>query len=162
MRCPADASVSYNGENTLLDASISCPLDSVTQSDFNKGSQLGLCTCDVDVYMEDSGVSRPEQTFGQTPDGSGGGVEAVCTCYVCPTSMNNGFAFYCDSEIVGPCKSMNCMGECNGDSALNFFTDNTEAPTAAPAEDGDAAAHLMASPNMMWLVGLMIACMLRR
>jgi hypothetical protein len=62
IRCPADDSVSFDDVENLLDASISCPLDSVAQSKFIKGSQLGLCTCDVDIYDEESGVSPPVQT----------------------------------------------------------------------------------------------------
>jgi hypothetical protein len=158
-RCPADASITYNGIKKIMDASLSCPLDSVEQSDFIEGSQLGLCDCAVDIY--DADVPPPVQILGQTPDGTGlsGGKAASCECYLCGQGYPFGVAFTCDEVIVGSCTSFNCFGECNGDTSLNFLGGITRAPTAAPSSESDAAAHLMASP--MWLVGFMIARMLR-
>jgi hypothetical protein len=158
-RCPADASITYAGDKKLLDASLSCPLDSVAQSDFMAGTQKGLCTCAVDIYDADSSIQPPVQVLGQTPDGTGGGETNVCDCYLCPTGMNLGVAFICENEIVGPCKSFNCFGDCNGDASINLISGITSSPTGAPTEV-DGAAHLMASPTV-WLVGFMIARMLR-
>ena len=156
-RCPVDASITYAGSKKLLDASLSCPLDSVAQFDFIDGTQKGLCSCAVDIY--DAGESPPVQTLGQTPDGTGGGESIDCECYICPPGLALGVAFICNAEIAGPCKSFNCFGDCNGDASINFLSSVTESPTAAPNESSDAA-HLMASPTI-WLVGFMIARMLR-
>jgi hypothetical protein len=158
-RCPADAQITYNGITKLLDASLSCPLNAAAQSDFRTDTQKGLCTCAVSIYDED--VGRPIQTLGQTPTAEDDGQTINCECYICPEQFNS-VAFICDQEVVGPCSSYNCFGDCNGNSSINYLSTITDAPTAAP-DDGDAAAHLMASSSpTMWLVlGFMIVRMLR-
>jgi hypothetical protein len=78
-RCPVDDSITYAGITNLLDASITCPNDYVNLFGFVKATQTdGLCTCDVDIYDAESGVSPPVQNRGQTPDGTGGGETVDC------------------------------------------------------------------------------------
>jgi hypothetical protein len=121
-RCPVDDSITYAGVTKLLDASISCPNDSVAKFGFVKATQTGLCTCDVDIYDAESGASPPVQNLGQTPDGTGGGETVDCECYVCPDGLAQAAAFICESEIlVGPCSSFNCFGDCNGDASIDFL-----------------------------------------
>merc|ERR1712113_1064023 len=37
-----------------------------------------------------------------------------CDCFACPFGMKMGFAYTCNKEITGPCKSFDCFGLCNG------------------------------------------------
>jgi hypothetical protein len=69
IRCPVDASFTLAGDKKLLDASLSCPLDSVSQSNFMVATQKGLCTCAV----ADDDVAPPVQILGQRPLGTRSG-----------------------------------------------------------------------------------------
>jgi hypothetical protein len=165
-RCPVDDSITYAGITNLLDASITCPNDYVNLFGFVKATQTdGLCTCDVDIYDAESGVSPPVQNRGQTPDGTGGGETVDCECYVCPDGSAQAAAFICESEIVGSCSSINCFGDCNEDptaSPTGIPTQDLPAnnPTGTPTQADSAAQHFMFNPSM-WLAGFAIAGVLR-
>ncbi|MGK3747019.1 MAG: hypothetical protein ACI8RD_007732 [Bacillariaceae sp.] len=98
-KCPAASSINYKGEVITMDAQILCPLDSVGQSDWVEASQNGLCDCEVNLLDATCGLIEQEMD---------------CECFACPFGMKVGFAYYCTTEIAGPCKSYDCFGQCNG------------------------------------------------
>ena len=166
-RCPTDTTYTFNDVNYYIDSAMTCPLDSVEQSDFIKVSQTGQCDCVVDIYGPEE--TPPLQTLGQEPcrgaqcEETQGDIVKLqnCKCMVCPQGSTLGFAIDCENAAVGPCKSFDCFGTCNGDlifladpaSGLAAITD--QPPTEAPT---DSAAHLTSS----WLVlGLVILRMIR-
>ena len=156
MECPADSTISWAGQQSFLDAALGCPLDAVTQSDYVSASQNGLCNCTVALYGPN--VPRPNSTgVGVTVASGKGGQPLDCQCYACPTGSRIGFAFGCKEPIAGPCYNFTCDGSCNGD--LHFIDHVTAAPTAAPAKS--AAVPNLAVPIGVWIVGLVIAKLLR-
>lgn len=109
--CPADTTFNFDGQEVILRAELSCPLSSVTKSNFIDASQKGNCQCDA--HLE--GTDEPMD----------------CTCFACPEGSRIGFAYDCLQRIAGPCTQFNCDGECNG--KFKFGLDlNTEAPTPSP------------------------------
>jgi hypothetical protein len=127
--CAVEELVTNAGVSKRLDASLYCPRDSVTQLGFIETTQAELCTCDVDIYDPES----PADT-GETVD---------CQCYVCPDGLPQGAAFTCESEIVGSCSSVNCFGECDGDTSIDFlrlamgFTDEAADTSCQVTAAGD-------------------------
>jgi hypothetical protein len=151
--CAVEELVTNAGVSKRLDASLYCPRDSVTQLGFVDTTQAGLCTCDVDIYDPEPGVV----TAGTVN----------CECYACPGDgfLAQAAAFICDSEIVGPCSSINCFGDCNEDptaSPTGIPTQDLPAnnPTGTPTQADSAAQHFMFNPSM-WLAGFAIAGVLR-
>jgi hypothetical protein len=152
--CAVEELVTNAGVSKRLDASLYCPRDSVTQLGFIETTQAELCTCDVDIYDPES----PADT-GETVD---------CQCYVCPDGLPQGAAFTCESEIVGSCSSVNCFGECNGDTSIDFLqtgpvtptANPTATPTATPTQADSAAQNFMFNPSIC-LAGFAIAGVLR-
>ena len=98
-KCPAGSTMTYAGDRKTLDADILCPLDSVAQSEWIEGSQKGLCGCESQRLDENCEVLDEQMD---------------CECFACPFGMTLGFAYTCTTEIVGPCKSFDCFGNCNG------------------------------------------------
>ena len=142
LECPADAKFSYAGANRTLLATIACPLDARTQSEFIDASQKGLCTCGSSL------VNTDNPNAAEPP--------IQCNCYACPIGSRFGFAYECNRPITGPCDSFNCNGDCNGE--FNFFLDNTRtfAPTGAPTSGAGSLNHLGGVAMMVWLVVRMI------
>jgi hypothetical protein len=116
--CPTEASVSFAGQPTYINAELSCPLDAVQQSDFIEASQLGICDCTTALL----GNSPNDPT---TP--------LDCQCFVCPLGSRLGFAFQCEVPMVGPCFNFSCSGDCNGDLGISVDQD-TSSPTQAPTK----------------------------
>lgn len=98
-KCPAGSTLTYSGETQSIDAYIKCPLDAVSQSQWREGSQKGLCSCESSLYDASCGLIDDDMD---------------CVCFGCPFGMTLGFAYSCTTEIVGPCKSFDCNGKCNG------------------------------------------------
>jgi hypothetical protein len=125
-KCPAASSINYKGELITMDAQILCPLDSVKQSDWVAASQNGLCNCEVNLLDSTCGIIEEEMD---------------CVCFACPFGMKVGFAYYCTTEIAGPCKSYDCFGQCNGAyDPGNLVGRDTIAPTTFDTPEESVAA----------------------
>jgi hypothetical protein len=158
--CPADTTLTFprtdgGTDVIILDASLSCPLDAVAKNDFITSSQNGLCDCAVKLT-------------NSTAVAAGEPAEPVdCSCFACPQGSVIGFAFSCETEIYGVCKTFNCVGQCNGDLSL-FATDETFSPTPSPTmidgSGGSGASNSMQTSSMAMVIIPLIACvrMMRR
>mmetsp|Transcript_25607 Transcript_25607/g.28673 ORF Transcript_25607/g.28673 Transcript_25607/m.28673 type:complete len:227 (-) Transcript_25607:321-1001(-) len=141
-KCPAGSAINYGGQRQTLDAYLKCPLDSVGQSDWQEASQKGLCQCEASLLdTETCGI-----------------IEATmdCECSACPFGMAVGFAYSCTTEIVGPCKSFDCFGKCNGKyDPGNLLGRETFAPSilgTTPTTTAVASGAGMSSMNTMVLM----------
>ena len=142
-KCPAASSINYKGELVTMDAQILCPLDSVKQSDWVDASQRGLCSCDISLL---------DSTCGPIED------EMDCVCFACPIGMKVAFAYYCSSEIAGPCKSFDCFGQCNGAyDPGNLVGRDTIAPTTFDEPVVESAAFTVTRSDMASTVLMVVA-----
>lgn len=144
-KCPAGSSMNYAGERQTLDADLLCPLDSVGQSDWVEASQKGLCECEAMLLDETCGIIEEEMD---------------CECFACPFGMVVGFAYSCTTEIVGPCKSFDCFGKCNGNyDPGNLIGRETFPPTVLPSVDEEtvSAASGMLNDHVMGTVVIIVA-----
>ena len=117
-KCPAGSTMNYAGEKQSIDAYIRCPLDAVAQSEWIDASQKGLCGCDSALYDSECSLIKADMD---------------CECFACPFGMQVGFAYTCTTEIVGPCKSFDCFGKCNGKyDPGNIGGKETYPPTSYP------------------------------
>jgi len=117
LECPADAEFSYGDVSRSLEATLMCPLNSAVQSDFIGASQRGVCQCDSQLVNTDAPDNDPIQ----------------CDCFACPVTSRFGFGYTCNKNIVGPCHTFNCDGQCNGEFSFNLDP-KTFAPTEAPTD----------------------------
>jgi hypothetical protein len=139
INCPAGADFVFDGTPKYLEATITCPFDSVAQSQWKETSQEGLCTCNGRLLDE----NRDEEEGGPI----------TCECYACPDGSAIGFAYSCDRTLFGSCTSFDCDFGCN-----NGYTPplagGTFAPTGAPVGEGSAAAA--AAMPLFWIVALAV------
>ena len=175
--CPVDMNVFIFGEEaypTYLDAAISCPLDSVSQSDFiQKTKDPEACDCQITSYY---GFEPPEQTPGQGPNRPYDGQGAVfddCQCLLCPPGSVARFAASCARETLWSCKSWNCEGIC--DEEPDFIVTS---PTVAPEEpfvpndpleclegydiDGKCTANALSDPVIVFDSDQSSSCLVKR
>merc|ERR1712032_810959 len=73
-----------------------------------------------------------------------------CDCFACPFGMKMGFAYTCNKEITGPCKSFDCFGLCNGKyDPGNLVGRETFAPSvlSTSPEASDTSAAIIGKSN---------------
>lgn len=147
LTCPADTILTFGTGNKVLDAEITCPLNSVDQSQFRDMSQKGLCDCNAQIL------------------GFDGELESAldCECYVCPEGTRLGFGYVCKEPIFNDCYSYNCDFECNGEDINTQDIQNqiADTPAPAPVDDTSAAAGLRNTPVSMGAL-LLVWIFLRR
>lgn len=136
-KCPAGSSLTYASEKNSVDAKLMCPLDSVAQSDWVEASQKGFCQCDAALLDEGCNVLEADMD---------------CECFACPAGTKLGFAYTCTTPIVGPCKSFDCYGKCNGkyDPGNLVGDKQTFAPTDFPSPENNietSSASNIGTPN---------------
>ncbi len=145
-KCPAGSTMEYAGDQSSLDAFIQCPLDSVAQSEWIEASQKGLCSCSSSRYDENCDLVQKDMD---------------CECFACPFGLTLGFAYSCNTEIVGPCKSFDCFGRCNGkyDPGNLVGDKETFPPTRFDEKDVEASANRndLASNQLMGTALLTLA-----
>jgi hypothetical protein len=149
--CPADTQFTFGGAEKTLDADITCPLNSVDQTQFRDMSQKGLCTCDATI-ME----TNPDPDATEEPE------SLACTCYVCPDGTKLGFGYKCEEPIFNDCYSFNCNFECNGSDDNTQIAGEGAGPTAAPIDES-GASYLHQTPLSLsvWLLVWMVFHMRR-
>jgi len=152
-RCAAGSTMTYAGEKQSIDAYILCPLDAVEQSKFIEGTQKGLCSCESQLYDESCSLIESDME---------------CECFACPFGMALGFAYSCTSEIVGPCKSFDCMGRCNEKyDPGNLLDRETFAPSTLGGDDdttsvdGSSSNKIMMNNHFMG-TAFLVAVLLRK
>ena len=109
--CPNSTTLTFNGAEKVVDTSISCPLDFVSQSNFvNAASTLGVCGCDLLSVSLGDGLPQARDD---------------CECFTCPQGSPTSTAFLCrEQSLLGPCFNFTCTGECNGDMSSLFSADS--------------------------------------
>jgi hypothetical protein len=152
VECPANSDFTFGAAKKTLDADITCPLNSVDQTQFRDMSQKGLCTCDAKLID-----TNPDPNDPDPPE------PLDCTCYVCPDGTKLGFGYKCTEPIFNDCFSFNCNFECNGDDEnTQIAPDSGDEPTSAPMEES-AAFNLHQTPLSLsvWLLVWMVFHMRR-
>ena len=144
--CPADAQFIFGGVPKQLDATITCPLNSVDQSEFRRMSQAGLCSCTSRLLDENNVEEDPIN----------------CSCYVCPQGTQIGFGYICDRPIFNDCTFFNCDFECNAEETTFILDKGEHDPNDQPeppsdSTDATVGSHLGAMPLiLLWVVFRML------
>eukprot|EP00529_Nitzschia_sp_RCC80_P012041 CAMPEP_0113463066 /NCGR_PEP_ID=MMETSP0014_2-20120614/12444_1 /TAXON_ID=2857 /ORGANISM="Nitzschia sp." /LENGTH=575 /DNA_ID=CAMNT_0000355005 /DNA_START=70 /DNA_END=1797 /DNA_ORIENTATION=+ /assembly_acc=CAM_ASM_000159 len=129
--CPVSSSFVTFEQLIFLDAELKCPLDTVAQSTFIEAARQGQCSCDVDLYLN------------APPDNGGTFVsDLTCKCFLCPEgSRANGYAYSCESPIIGSCYAFDCFGRCVEEQGFDPTVDgDSEGTTSKPSESNNSPA----------------------
>jgi hypothetical protein len=93
--CPISSEFEFGGDIFYVSAELSCNIPDASQ--LESASQSGACGCSATLQ-----------------DSQGTELAALqCDCFLCPQGSDVKYAYTCQTEIAGPCKSFNCDGTCN-------------------------------------------------
>ena len=122
--CPVDTMIEMPDADYYLDTVMTCPFNIPDQTNTE---EFRRCACDLDIYNLSEGQEPPEQVFAQFPDRgttmvtSGDNVPERfddCQCLLCPEGSPYEIGLKCDTPILGPCRSFDCRGSCNGEEGF--------------------------------------------